>query len=219
MTLCIKTGMASEYKLAKAYAAPDALVLTGRQTVEDLHKSVGDSCTGIISFGLCGGLAFQAHIGQVFLASYVVTPKDTYQADTDWLKRLFDATHAYERHYWSTGDFNTANSVQERNRLFEHTKCWVIDDESYAVAQFAKERKIPFAVMRSVSDGAEDNLPPAVVNALNDNGTDNLWNVIKSVATNPFQIPALFKTAQEYFRSLDTLRTAAIQVGPHFRLV
>lgn len=219
MTLCIKTGMACEYKIAKQYAARDVLVLTGQQTVTDLHARVGDSCTGIISFGLCGGLAFGAHIGQIFLANTVVTPNGSFAADPDWTHRLFSVTHAYERHYWSSGEWNTANSIEQRVALQEKTGCWVIDDESYAVAQFAKERKIPFAVMRSVSDGAEDNLPPAVVDAINTDGSTNLLNVLKSVTTNPFQLPALWKTAQEAFKSLDALRMAAAWAGPQFCLV
>lgn len=55
------------------------------------------------------------------------------------------------------------------------------------------------------------------MNALNPNGSDNLEAVIASVIGDPAQVPALIKTAGEYQQSLATLRTAAVQVGPHFQ--
>ena len=214
MTLCIKTGMESEYEVARAYFSPNVLMLTGTQTVESLSKSVPGDCTGIISFGLCGGLAPQALIGQAFIYDAVVTPDWVYPCDPAWVKALFTVTRYYERKCWSDGVMNTANTIAQRAAIFAKTGCWVIDDESQAVAQFAKLRNIALGGLRVVSDGAEDNLPPAVINALNPDGTDDLWAVVSSVVSDPAQIPDLVKTAGEYEVSIAELRRAAIDTGP-----
>ncbi|MGA8078942.1 MAG: hypothetical protein WB868_16330 [Xanthobacteraceae bacterium] len=108
--LCIKTGMASEYAVAKQYAAADVLVLTGELSANDIDKVVPATCTGIISFGLCGGLAPQAVIGQAFICDTLVTPTGNYQADVVWRKRLYAQTLYYERHWWSSGDFSNARA-------------------------------------------------------------------------------------------------------------
>lgn len=219
-SLCIKTGMASEYNIAMRFARPGTQVLTGLQTADSLHKLVPDTCKAIISFGLCGGLAPEAQIGQAFIYDRVVTPTTMYPANIAWRKRLFAATRYYERGCWSTGDFNTANDEQQRADLFNKSGgCWIIDDETYAVARFAAERGISWIGLRVVSDGAEDNLPPAVLNALNPDGTDNIWNVLESVVSDPAQIPALIKTATEANKSLAELRTAALQAGPDLQWV
>ena len=215
--LCIKTGMSVEESIAQRYAGPGIMILTGLQTVETLNKVVPPEVKAILSFGVCGGIAPSAQIGQAFICNTLVTPTKSYQADVAWRKRLFAATRYYECHWYSSGDFNTANTIVQRAELFATTDCIVIDDETYAVAEFAEQRGIPFQALRTVSDGAQDDLPPAVVNALNINGTDNIWNVIASVASDPAQIPDLIKTAIEAKKSFDELETAAIQVGPQFQ--
>lgn len=225
MILCIKTGMSSELAVAEQYAAPDVLNLTGTQTVATLQQNVPADCGGIISFGLCGGLAPefdaggnpQCVVGQAFIYDRVATPDAVHQCDAAWRQRLFAATRYFERSCWSSGEFNTANDAAQRAALFAQTGCWVIDDETRAVAEFAAARGIPFIGLRVVSDGAEDNLPPAVINALNPDGSDDVEAVLESVLEDPAQILALIETAQEFQKSIAELRTAAITVGPHFQ--
>jgi adenosylhomocysteine nucleosidase len=220
MTLCIKTGMSSEEAIAKIYAPKGALVLSGALDMKALSQAVPPSCTGIISFGLCGGLWTGAQIGQAFVYYAIKIPSIAQPifCDEGWRQRLFDLTHYYECKCCSSGEFNTANTIEERATLYTQTDCKVIDDETFAVAQVAQARKIPFIGLRVVSDGAEDNLPPAVIDALNSNGSFNLWNVAESVVTDPAQISALIKTAGEYEKSKAELRTAAIQLGPTWGL-
>ena len=211
--LTIKTGMQAEYDIARQFANPAVQVLTGIQTAADLNTNVPQTCTGIISFGLCGELSGEV-IGQAFIYDLIKTPTGDFTPDPTWRKRLFAATKYYECHCWSSDQFNTANTVVERAQLYAQTGCKVIDDETYAVAQFATMRKIPFIGLRVVSDGAEDNLPPAVINALNPNGTDDIGAVIASVISDPAQIPDLIKTAQEYELAISELRRAIMDAGP-----
>ncbi len=218
--LCIKTGMVVEQQIARKYAAPGTLVLTGKHTADDLQRVVPHDCRAIISLGVCGGLAPAARIGQAFIYDRIVTGlgnEETYLCDPFWRKRLFEATRYYECRCWSTGEFNTANDEVHRAQLYEETGCWVIDDESYAVATFAVRRGISFIGLRTVSDGVEDDLPPAVIDALNPNGTTNLRAVIESIVEDPLQIPDLIKTALEAKKSFDELETACIAVGADFQ--
>ena len=215
--LVIKTGMAVEAAIVKKYVSSSILQLTGEYDVDALDKAVPPDCEAIISVGVCGGLSPQAQIGQAFIYDRVITPDGTYTCDPDWRRRLFTATRYYERGCWSSGQFNTANTEQQRAQLFANSGCWVIDDESFAIAEFAHRRGISFIGLRTVSDGAEDNLPPAVVDALSPDGTDNLRAVIESVVEDPLQILALIKTALEAKRSFDELETACIAVGANFQ--
>jgi nucleoside phosphorylase len=216
MTVCIKTGMQSEYKIALRYAAPDVQVLSGQWTADKLDGHIGQDCKAILSFGLCGGLIGIADVGRGFVCYTLKTPDGDFIADPDWSIRLQHATGYMPCRWWSSGQFNTANDAEQRYELYQKTGAWVIDDETYAVAQFAKKRGIAFQALRIVSDSINDKLPPAVVDALNNDGTDNIMAVIESVEHNPFQIPALIKTALEYGKSLAELRGAAIHVGSTF---
>lgn len=214
--LVIKTGMAVEQQIAAKYAARGTIVITGEYTAETL-EAIPNDCEAIISLGVCGGLSPDAQIGQAFIYDRVVTDKAEYACDRQWTHRLYASTSYYVRSCWSTGQFNTANDEDQRHALFVKTGCWIIDDESAAVAEFAHNRGIAFAGLRTVSDGAEDNLPPAVVNALNPDGNDNLWAVIESVLTDPAQLPDLFKTANEARLSFAELARACLSIGPHFQ--
>ncbi len=219
MVLVVNTGMPSEQQVAKRYCAKSVVVLTGIQSLEEMEKLVPKECDAILSFGLCGGLAPETQIGQAFICDTLITPlyQKSYKADVAWRKRLFTATRYYERHWYSTNEFNTANSVEQRKNLFNKTGCWIIDDETWLVAEFASRHNIPFQALRVVSDGAEDNLPPAVINALNPDRSINKREIILSILTNPLQIPDLIKTAINYWKSLDELATAATAVGRYFQ--
>ena len=223
--LTIKTGMQAEYDIARQFANPAVQVLTGIQTAADLNTNVPQTCTGIISFGLCGELSGEV-IGQAFIYDLIKTPTGDFTPDPTWRKRLFAATKYYECHCWSSDQFNTANTVVERAQLYAQTGCKVIDDETYAVAQFATMRKIPFIGLRVVSDGAEDNLPPAVINALNPNGTDDVEAVVRSLWDEPIdpltgeaQILEVIKTAQEFQTATAELRRAIMDAGPLLQFV
>lgn len=218
-TVAVKCGMSVEADIARHHAGSDALVLYGAQgaTPDALEANVPKTVRGIISFGVCGGLSPLAKIGQAFICSTLVTPTGTYYADIGWRKRLFAATRFYERHWWSTSVFNTANDRAQRDALYDRTGCWIDDDETWAVAEFARKRGIPFQALRVVSDGEEDNLPPAVADALNSDGSFNLGAVISSLVTDPRQFPALFKTAENFKTSLDQLGVAAQLAGPDFQ--
>ena len=222
----IKTGMTVEQQIGQKYAAPGTLVLTGIYTADALESVVPHECEAILSLGVCGGLAPAAQIGQAFIYDRIVTGlgnEQTYLCNVGWRKRLFSATKYYERGCWSDGSFNTANTPAQRAQLYTQSNCWVIDDESNAVAIFAAKRGIACIGVRTVSDGTISKLPPAILNALNPNGTDNLWAVIQSLfaepidpATGGWQIDELMAVAANAKRSYDELETACIQMGPNF---
>jgi nucleoside phosphorylase len=216
--LVIKTGMVTEQSIAQKYAAPGTLVLTGvGTTADELEKMVPEDCTALLSLGVCGGLSPQAQIGQAFIYDAVVFPNGRISADAAWVKRLFDATHYYERRCWSSGLQNTANTESQRAQILAQTGCWIIDDETIAVAEVAMRRGLRWCGLRTVSDGTQNNLPPAVLNALNPDGTDNIWEIVQSVASDPSEIPLLLQTAVNAKRSFDELDTACIQAGPKFQ--
>lgn len=213
--LVAKTGMTVEHDIVKKYVASDVLVLVGNYTVETLYSSVPNTCQAIISMGVCGGLASDAIVGKPFIYDTVVTANATYSADIAWSKRLFAVTQYYECHCWSTSQFNTANTVEQRAALAAKTGCKVIDDETWAVAEYAAGRNIPWIGLRVVSDSSRDNLPEAVVNALNPDGSDNIEDVIKSVVEDPLQIPSLIETAANAQKAFTELHNACVRIGPH----
>ena len=213
--LTIKTGMQPEAAIAKAHASKGTLILTGIQTEASLQTLVPTTCTAILSFGLCGGLRPNLPIvGQTLIASSLTDPnKEIYVPDQSWNHRLFAATHAYTQSWFSNGQFNTADTPAQRQAIYKQTGAWCIDDESLAVAQFAQARKIPFAILRTVSDAWNDNVA-ITGKLLNAQGGVDIVATIKAFATDPED---MIKIWRDYNLSIAELGTAAIEVGPSFQ--
>lgn len=231
--LCIKTGMDAEYNAvtdmldASGYFASDIKVLKGIWTEDSLATLLGSDCEGIISVGLCGGLCPGPKpalplVGKCYLAGQLVcpAPDKSFSPDMVWTARLAVKTKAEVVKWWSSGQFNTADDVSSRTAIWQTTGAEIIDDESYAVAQFAAHRGIPFAIARVVSDTctAADNIPPAARNALTKTGGVDIFEVIVSVLKDMDQLPALERIWHDYNTALASLRLMLHQAGPWMQL-
>ena len=65
------------------------------------------------------------------------------------------------------------------------------------MARIATEFGLPFAALRVICDAATRNLPPLALQALNQSGKVELGSVLKALAINPFQTPALIGVAAD----------------------
>ncbi len=214
---CVKTGMKPEIAVVRRTIAPDGLLLSGNLTADDLDKAVPQTCKGIISVGLCGGLVPGLQIGDTFVCRRLYTPDGPYEANVAWMFRLQVAYQFMTAVYWwSDGRFNTANTLEQRGALAK-TGAMVIDDETYHVVRFALRRGIPWQALRVMSDGVGDDLPPAVIDALDPDGGINVWNVVSSVIKDPTQLPIVIDLARKFKIALTALDTACNAVGPRFQ--
>jgi adenosylhomocysteine nucleosidase len=219
--LCIKSGMTSEDATARMVARWDTVFLTGLMTVADFEAKVPPTVTGILSFGLCGGLAPGLSVGSVCLASVLIDGNTLYRPNALWTTRLAGVLGVKTVPYFSTGQFNLADTPQQRADLWEKYGCAAIDDESAAMAQFAKERNIPFAILRVVSDAWNDTVPLAARQAVNADGSSNVDSIITWLKDHPDQAGSelidLAKTAAEYNTALNALLEAGNKVGEYFQ--
>jgi hypothetical protein len=215
--LTVKTGFWSECQLVQSHVTPRALILTGVQTAEDLDRIVPKECRGIISVGLCGGLRpIAPHVGDVVVAHELVGPnKRRYRANYTWCARLCAAAKAKSVLWYSSGQFNQANTGAQREDLYVETGAWVIDDETLHVADFATSRNIPWAAMRAVSDAFGDDVS-ICSKMLTADGNIDAWEVLKGWITSPM---ALIDIYTKYKTSLASLESALINCGQDLRFI
>lgn len=219
--LCIKTGMTSEEQTAKQIASWDTLVLVGQYTLTNFLMKVPNTVAGILSFGLCGGLSPGLPVGGVVIASKLITNDTTYEPGYDWTERLCQCCGVQSVPYYSTGQFNLADTPPQRAALFQQTGAHAIDDESGPVAEFAKRRGIPFAILRVVSDAWDDTVPLAARNALNPDGTSNVNSILAYLEAHPAQdgeqLKDLAKTVLEYNHALNVLYSSGQKAGQYLQ--
>ena len=177
-----------------------------------LRTAIARGASGIISFGIAGGLAPDLVAGDWVVASGVRAGKHTIPTDRAWSQSLMDmlpnAVHA-DVVGWGA----LVPSSEEKFRLYEETGAVAVDMESHIAAAIAAEHHIPFTACRVIIDAAQRALPPAATLGLHLDGTPDMTAVIRSLWQNPGQIPALIRTAIDYRIAEHALRRGRKKLG------
>src|SRR5215472_4937248 len=177
-----------------------------------LRAAIERGASGIISFGIAGGLAPHLTAGDWVVASGVANGEDVIATDRAWAQRLLEilpgAIHANV-----VGANNVIASPEEKIQLHDETGAAAVDMESHIAAEVAAAHGIPFAACRVIIDSAHRALPAAAVPALDSNGAVNVFAVIRSVVRKPGQLPDLARAARDAFTAERALRKGRKQLG------
>jgi adenosylhomocysteine nucleosidase len=205
------TGLAAEARIAqRAGVRAEATGGSAGRTAAVAARLIADGATGLLSFGICGGLDPALAAGTVLLPRAVRSETgERILADAAMHGRLALALGDAV----ATGDIlgasGIADTVERKTALFRRFRAAAIDNESHLVAAAAAAARIPFLVLRAVADPAARALPPAALVGLDDEGRPALSPVLRSLFARPGQLPALVAIALDTRRALRALRRAA----------
>ncbi len=155
-----------------------------------------EGATALISFGLAGGLDPSLHPGAILIPARVQAGQESYATDAAlnaWLGGPNTATHLAGEEIIAT--------ASDKAAAFARTRAAGIDLESGAVAQIARARGLPFAVLRVVADPATRTLAPAALVALDPQGRISALRLAAALLRNPLQIPSLIALGQDAARA------------------
>jgi hypothetical protein len=99
-------------------------------------------------------------------------------------------------------------SCAAKQALWRTTGAVAADMESHVARRIAAQRRLPFAALRTISDGADNALPPAALVGMKPDGGMALSAVLASLARDPRQLPALLRTARDAGRAFKALEAA-----------
>lgn len=108
--------------------------------------------------------------------------------------------------------------VADKSRLRTETGAAAIDMESHIAARYAARHALPFAALRVISDAADHALPAVAGAAMRPDGSVDVLGVLKGLARDPGQLPALLATARDAGRAFRALRRVRGLLGPGFGL-
>jgi hopanoid-associated phosphorylase len=181
---------------ARIAAGPGVMVLCGDapRLAAALESAIARGRSGIISFGIAGGLDPALAPGDWVVASRVVAAAERFSTDRAWSKRLLEALPSAVHADIAGVDLPVVDASTKR-RLGTTTRTVAVDMESHIAARVAAAHGLPFAACRVIIDPAQRTLPPAALVGLRPDGTPDAGAVLRSLARQPGQLITLLRTA------------------------
>ena len=215
MTVLAVTGLKREARIAgragvvAVAGGGDAASLKAK--LDALHGDI----KGVISVGLAGALSPLLKVGDVVIADQVIQERETWRCSGDW--RIALAARLPHAHQGPVvGSTAIIATAKAKAALYDATGALAVDMESALAGRFAAERKLPFAVLRVISDDAGHVLPPAALVAMKPDGGIALGRVLGSLVRHPLQVPRLIATARTSGKAFRELLRCADLCGVGF---
>jgi hopanoid-associated phosphorylase len=183
------------------------------QLVAALEAAIRHGASGIISFGIAGGLASDLYAGDWVIGAGVQSGGKVYPADQRWAQNLLAALPGAVHAQIVGANAPVAHS-REKRRLHAQTGAVAVDMESHIAARIAAAKGIPFAACRAIIDGVHRDLPHAAVVGLRPDGAPDLHAISRSLARDPSQFPAMVRLAMDAWVARDALRDGRRRLGP-----
>lgn len=219
MTVIAVCGLAAEARIARGIGL-QALAAGGDAalTVAKLDRAIAAGAEGIVSFGICGGLDPALMPGALLLPEAVLSGEGArFPVDVAW-REAVAASLRRAALAPQTGDILGLAAIlataAEKSSRFRSTFARAIDMESGHAARAAQAAGLPFLVLRVVADPAQRSLPPAALDAADGEGRPKLARVLRALAADPRQLPAMISLAREARLALAMLARAASAAAP-----
>jgi hopanoid-associated phosphorylase len=209
------SGLKAEARIAERSAGVRAVAGGGDETrlAALIEQAIADGARGIISFGIAGGLQPGLVSGTCIVGTSAVVDGRAYPTDKAWSQRIAALLPDAERGPIA-GSRMPAASSDAKKALHDATGAIAVDMESQVVARIANARRLPFAILRVVADGADQRLPPAALHGMKPDGTPDIVGVLKSLASEPRQLTDLIRTAAAARRAMAGLFRCHRLLGP-----
>ena len=170
----------------------------------------------LVSFGIAGGLAPGLVSGSLILASTIqVAGEPSLGVDLEWRDRLCERIGAAIEPQLGemVGSHVVVQTTDDKARLFGETPGLAVDMESHAVARVARERALPFLVVRAIADTAAMPIPNAALAGVGPGGETRAFAVLKQAAFAPWEWPELLRLGGAHQKALGVLRRTVRLAG------
>lgn len=168
-------------------------------------RMVAEGVSGLVSFGLAGGLAEHLNPGDLVVPDRVTTEAgETYAPDPAWRTAVADGAY---------GGCLLAlpyplATPEAKRRAATASGAVAVDMESGAVGRVARDAGLPFLVVRAIADPLTRSLPPAALAAVGPEGEVRIGAVLAVLASAPAQVVDLTRLSLDSAAGLRRLKAA-----------
>ena len=201
------TGTRREASVLRGLGVKALAIGGSAEALDGALVEQGGSLAAIISFGMGGALGPDLELGDWVIGTGVCGAANAL-CDVEWTRNL--SRHLpLARQGPCYADGRLIGDSKEKQRLYRTHGALVADMESHLVAKVAARLGIPFAILRCISDEAGADLPPAIAVAMRPDGRLALGAIVKSILTNPAQLPTLMRSTASFNRAFASLEVGA----------
>ena len=181
-----------------------------RRATEGAKQMVDSGATGLVSFGIGGGLDPSLHPGSLVVATMVITPEgDKIRTDSAWQNHIQKLTPGPLVTAGIAGSDHAITSPQAKSDLFAATGAAAVDMESHAVARVATKTGVPFLALRAIADPACRTVPVSAMGGLSPDGHTRILAALGNLLLHPWELPDLLRLALDTQKGLRSLRRVA----------
>ena len=216
--MIVVVGMAFEARIVSSLGIRVICGGDGKTLRSDLSRAMAAGSSGLISFGVAGGLAPSLRPGTCVVASSVIDHDVVRHADPRWAQRLARIIPGAVSGAILGVPEPVAHS-QTKQALHARTGAFAIDMESHVVARTAAQHRVPFAAVRVVVDPVERTIPRAALAGSQPDGTISPLAVMRSLLRHPGDLLGLIRMTLDARAARTTLVRGRDLLGPSFGLL
>jgi adenosylhomocysteine nucleosidase len=172
-----------------------------------------EGATGLVSFGLAGGLAADLAPGDLLLPKAVVLPGGGRIAtEAGWRDRLAATLQRAGpdlRDAPIAGSDAIVATCDAKRALLAQTGAVAVDMESHAVAEVAARAGLPFVVLRAIADRSDQAIPSAARGAIDAQGDIRHIMLLVRLVGRPWEIFPLIALGRSSGLGMASLRRVA----------
>ena len=216
--MIVVVGMAFEARIAAQLGVPVICGGDGKSLAASLTHAMAAGCSGLISFGVAGGLSPSLRPGACVIGSCVIDDDIACTTDARWAQRLGRLIPG-SVHGAILGVREPVAHAAEKRRLHERTGALAVDMESHVVARAAGRHRVPFAAIRVVVDPVGRTIPRSALAGARADGTIDPIAVMRSLARCPRDLFGLIRMSLDTRAARATLVRGRDLLGPGLGLL
>lgn len=213
--IIVATGFTRE---VRTVAAPGIVAIAGGGIAEALEEQLDaaarEGASGIVSYGLTGGLADGLKIGDWVVGNRLRGAVEQ-TCDPAW-RDAIAARLPGSRVGAFFADGRMIDTIAEKRALGVAHDALAVDMESHVAARVARAHGLPFVIVRIVSDEVDHLLPHAVTVSMRPDGGFDRTRMRASLAAAPDQMRDVVQTMAQFAAGFRGLRRGARQIGDRF---
>ena len=215
----IVSGMRLEARIARRHMRGVAVACHGmgpRRAARAAQELVRRGASGLVSFGMAGGLTAEARPGLLVVPAAIHAPDGrTFPTTTPWRRRAVErlAPLAGISEAPLASFEHPLTSYLDKATAWARAQAMAADMESAAIAEVARAHRLPFIALRAIVDPLDFTLPPAAIRSMGRNGRLNPLRLVISLLADRRQVSALRELSGHAAAARKTLEATARAFG------